>query len=108
MWLFSEVFLASLNRDVLEPKPTGLGVDAIPDDFVRLAVRLPDVVVRLLLLQGRKELDRRWVGLGLDGGDTSEPLEEMDSSSSDPLLPRSILFPLLILTFGRGLGDCLL
>ena len=93
---------------MLDPNPTGLELELTPDDFVRRAVRLTVVVVRFVLLQGRNELDLILVGLGLDGGETSEPLEEIDSSSSEPLLPRSTVFPLLILTFGRGLGDCLL
>ena len=112
----SVAFLTSLNLEVLEPNPTGflcvleLELAPIPEDFVRLAVRLTVVVVRFVLLHGRKDADLvlSWVGLGLDGGDISEPLEDPDSSSSEHLLPRSMLLPRFIRTLGLGLGDCLL
>ena len=107
----------SLNLEVLDPNPTGLLCEgqlelAFPtfEDFVLLAVRFTVVVVRFVLLHGRKEADLVFncVGLGLEGGDISDPLVDPESSSSEPLLPLSILLLRLIRTLGLGLGDCLL
>ena len=86
-----------------------------PDDFVRLALRFPVVVVRFVLLHGRKDAERLeylpiasipCVGLGLVGGETSEQLDDPDSSSPEKRRPLSLLDVRLILTLGLGLGDC--